>query len=389
MAAGAALTLMAVQFSSRQIHENLTDGVRAELLVHSGISWSQAFVVRTPNWRTKNVKKLTNTVNLGALGSITVDLSDPGNDLADNDAEPVAVNVVSNVDGLNRTFQYTAGPGSSSALEYGIASEGEVSFDGYATVTRPVYGKKGIYDRGGGHVTVSADGRFDVPTGQGVTTGLNPKNLSYCCMDPISYDSSYYASIATTIAPTSSAATSVELRNVLLSSTRCTNGAVNANGVYIIDIGAKSLRMRDVCVRGTLLIKGNSGVNVLIEDGARFESGALQFPSLIIDIKNNTVQLAMDSSLSESSAGVDFSEDGDTADLLPSGVIGVAWIKAGSVYLEGSSWTLNGTLVAKGDVHVDDAVVIGGDRSWGQFVLPGLTDGQLHLNPGTFQEVLP
>ena len=82
-------------------------------------------------------------------------------------------------------------------------------------------------------------------------------------------------------------------------------------------------------------------------------------PDLIIALSGNAnVDFDIPTTqLSESGSNIDFNGDGDKSDSFNSSISGLVYCTE-DVVLEGSSWTFNGSLLAK-DVQITDSVVIG------------------------------
>ena len=180
------------------------------------------------------------------------------------------------------------------------------------------------------------------------------------------------------------------LRRANFTPTDNTQGTPNADGIYYVHIGWEAIFVRNVHVKGTLIIRGYGSNEVWFDRACWLESGPSGYPTLLFDVPNGELNMGMPSDpLDESTRGIDFNEDGDTIDLFSSSVQGLVWANANWVWFHGSAWTFKGCLIATNEVWVEDDVTVKSDPALASRLIPGFTDGLLHRVAGTVRSGAP
>ncbi|MCH7702902.1 MAG: hypothetical protein IID37_14560 [Planctomycetes bacterium] len=148
--------------------------------------------------------------------------------------------------------------------------------------------------------------------------------------------------------------------------------------------------IQNVHLRGTLIIRGSGGNNVEFDRSSWLEPGPDGYPTLLIDVPNGTVDFLFDSvGIDEAARSVDYNEDGDQLDTFPQSFEGLVWVNAKWVWFYASAWTFQGCLVATEDVWVEDGVTVQNDPALASRLIPGFTDGMLHVERGSIKQGAP
>lgn len=383
---GAGITLVTVQRADRNMQHNLADVEQARYLGQSALEWTYVYVEGEPNWRTLMEAAGSASLTIPALGTTSVAFNDGDGVLDDNDTDTVTLSVVSTVNGLTNKLETSAQSDPHPLLGYALFVANVITLED-CSVRGPIYAGQSIVNAGG-VVSTTGNGSYSVPAGGTISPGLAPRNTNAELLTPPRVNVAYYVNRATAIGPTSTGAKH-NLDDQRFTPTANSQGAANADGVYVLDIGKKGLDIRRVRLKGTLIIRGNGGNNIHVTDPVWFDSGRSDFPTLIVDVDNASVDFDIpNSQLVESNSNVDFNEDGDKVDVFDPSVGGLVWVRSGSAELRRSAWTFKGSLVAP-SVRVRDGVVVNDQATLAAKRIPGFTDNILHLMAGSTREMGP
>lgn len=386
---GMCITLVSLQMASRRMQTNLRDRRNGQGLSHTGMEFALATVQADAAWRSTFTTQPTATIKPDGLGRIDVTVADDDGDLKDDDTEAADVTIFTRVNGLEQTFSYSAQPHPSPTLGYTIAARGTITFTNSAKVDAPLYAKTSIIS-GGATVTTGSAASFNVPTGGNITATLTPQNVneeSYTMPAP---DLAYYISLATPLNPTGQGGT-WDITGEKVTAAYNSLGAVNAKGIYVIDIGAKNLDIRDSLIEGTLIVLGNNNNKVKVDKPVIIRPGVNPYPSLIVSLgAGSSVDLVIPNALlDEATTAEDFNGDGDKVDTLTPYISGLVYVANAVTTMGGSAWKFTGCLEV-GNVTVGDGVILGdGTTNLGGQLSPGFTDNLLHPLSGSGAEVLP
>ncbi|MEE9294763.1 MAG: hypothetical protein V3W34_07365 [Phycisphaerae bacterium] len=378
-----ATTLLALQMANRRLHRNLGDALQAEYIAYAGLDWALGKYQNDPSWRSTAVSGADIVLNLIDGIGTNVTITDPTNDFTDNDTEPVALAISSDANGA--LFSFTAGldPAPHEALGYAIYASGTVTFSKVATVRGPIYSDQGFTAFLG--VNNLDNGGFRMLE-TGSVFGTVPNLTIVPSAGPhLTPNLEFYISRATQLA---SAGIDFDLIDARVSSSSSTEGGANGEGVYHIDAEGAKVKLRNVYLKGTLIITNTAGNDVEIVDGCRMEPGAAGYPTLLVACWPGSLTIAPVMPLDEAGRGVDFNDDGDTQDVIPSAFFGVIWTDAPVTTLGGDGVPYTGSIIA-GDVNVVDAVVIDDDPNLAGRLMHGFTDGKLHLRRGSIRATTP
>ncbi len=391
------VSLVASQMTSRQLQANLRASDQSYYLARSGLEWTLAYVDSEPDWRTFMAKGGETEVDLGGVGKFTVSVVDADGAIADSESDAVGIRVTGEADRAIRGFELTAKPGPHPLLEYALVAWADIHFKNNFSIYGPIYGT----------LTTSSDqipdtkdnAVFCAPSDGTIASWLKPQDDSVDKLSKPDVNLNAFTSIATKV-PNRFFKNGV-LENVNLTPTDAPDGNVNPNGIYYIDTELKDILLKNVHVKGTLIIKtGNDSVE--FHEACVIEPNETGYPSLLVFGRTNaTVDFAMAGTLSENPAGcteveclngdcecMDVNEDGDFDDSFDPSVSGLVWIEAQTTSLRGSSWKFKGCLVGN-DIWVDDGVLIDDDPGLSASPIFQFTDGKLHVQPGSVREVSP
>jgi hypothetical protein len=200
-------------------------------------------------------------------------------------------------------------------------------------------------------------------------------------------DLTFYTNQATALSATTGNGGRFNMINVNLTPTANSTGSVNPKGIYWINAGGKEVRLEYMHLKGTLVIT-NAVTLVYFDKACWFEPASSGYPVLLIEAGNNPVQIAFPAadSLSESATGIDFNEDGDKLDTFNPAVTGVVWTNSSSVSLGSTAWDFTGCLIGK-TISVSGGVRLKPDASLATKLIPGFTDGKMHLVRGSVTEL--
>jgi len=383
---GASITLVTVQRADRRLHRNLADLQQAQLLMYSALEWALVYVEAEPNWRSIMNGAGPASLSLSGLGTIGVEFTDGDGNLADDDTDTVTIEVSTTVDQLTHRTEIAAQSDPHPSLKYAINATNSITLK-TVTIGGPIYAITEI-DDAPGPVTTADDASFAGPAGVNISGSLVPQDTNAESLTAPAPDISYYTSRATVIVASPDHGDLLLLEQNFTTTTN-TQGAPNADGIYLINAGSQDLDIQQIHLKGTLIVQGNGGNRIRVNDPAWFEPGRPDYPTLIIDIHNANVVFRMPAEdLDEDDADVDFNEDGDQDDLFNSSISGLVWVGSGSATLKSSAWTFTGCLVAP-SVTVNDGVIVDDDPALAVRRMPGFTDGKLHVIAGSAREIVP
>lgn len=383
---GAGITLVSLQTADRQLRANLLDVQKAHWTAHAGLEWVLMYADQNPNWRAL-AEGVTTTINpRGDGGVVTVSVFDGDADLDNDDRDTAFIQAAAVVDDLTYTIEISAQPRAHPSFAYGLFAADTITLC-TSRIVAAIYAGTLILDQCGA-VSTTADTVINGPAGASVSVSLFSLAFGVPAISTPQPDLTYYTSRATAITPTSIVSGVAYLTDVVLSMTRNSRGAANASGVYLLDIGSSELALDNVVLRGTLIITGTGGNRIRFRGPVRASYGLAEYPTLLINVPNATIDFEMPGALVESDRAMDFNEDGDTTDTLTQAISGVVWAPGADVDLEGSAWTFNGVLIAD-DIEVKDGVTVLHDDRYTDQLMPGFTDKKLYPVPGTARVVMP
>jgi len=379
---GAGITLISVQRADRRIQGNIGRGEQAALTAQTGMEWLFWDVNNDADWRTTRVHPDATTLEVSGLGTLGMKVADPDGDFADDDTDQVQLSVTASHGGSSQTLQAVATPKTHPALQFAVFGNRDVSFESNATVAGPIRSNGDIIAYS--TVALTDNAAFQTVSGNWISSSLEPAGYTDQAMSFPAPDLAFYANQATVV---SASGNPRSISDVNLTDTNNTLGTANPKGIYWIDAGGYDLEISWTHVRGTLIIT-NVYSYVWFAEPCWIEPGDAGYPTIIVYAPGREVWIAMSAGeLDEDESSVDFNEDGDTDDTFAPSVGGVVWTNASDLWLRGS-WSLTGCAIGN-YVHMYNGIRIDDDPDLQDRLVPGFTDGKLHLVPGSIREVAP
>ncbi len=382
----ASLAMVAGTVAQQEACMAARDGRTLEWTARSGLQWALWRTYSDPLWRTTlpvnaNGAWTTQPLSVGS-GSFTVYGTDPvDGDLTDDPTDPVSLTVRASVGQTVVEYLATLEPYTHPVLAFAVFSANKhIVFKNAPVIEAPVRGNAALSDDKTTTVDVTAGGRLETLTGQNVSNTLLPYTTFVPEeMPSLAPDFDWYASRATLLSTKSISRASLTESSLYIS------GDVfppNPDGIYLIDGSTDNVSLKDVYLRGTLLIDRADGVE--ISGGFRCELGPLGGPTLLVRTKPGTqVDILIDRPvLDEPSDGVDYNADGDTVDVIASRLKGLIWTNR-RLQIQPSVSLISEGLLAGNHVHINGRVYLRkypGQESW---LVPGTLGPGLRIRPGS------
>ncbi|RJP37670.1 MAG: hypothetical protein C4547_05385 [Phycisphaerales bacterium] len=383
---GAGITLVTLQTSDRQLRANLLDVQKAHWTAHAGLEWVLMYADQNDNWRT-GLDGVSSTFDpRGEGGVVTVSVTDGDGNLGNDDRDTAFIQAAAILDDLNYTIEIAAQSRAHQSFAYGLFATSSIYLCN-SRIDAAIYAGTRVWDLCSA-VTTTSQTVVNGPSGTSVSASIFSFASAVDPIAPPNPDPNFYLGRATVITPTSNSEDTAYLTDVVLSTTRNSRGAVNGEGVYLIDAGASVLELHHVALRGTLIITGNGGNRIRFRGPVRATPGRPEYPTLVILVPNTHIDFEMPGTLVESTRGVDFNEDGDTSDTLTQAITGVVYAPGADVDLENTPWTFDGVMIAD-VIEVKAGVTVTHDDRYTDQLMPGFTDKKLYPVPGTAKVIMP
>ena len=384
--AGAAAAISAT-VAQREAVLALGEGTAAEWVAYSGLEWALHRVFADPNWRTTlpvapDGAWLQSWMQLGA-GQFMVWGTDPDGSLADDPTDSVSL-VVEAVAGkssvrLTAALQSYPHP----VLAYAALARGKhLVLKHGVQIEAPLRANTDINSDGTVQVNTALGGRLETLQGANVSPDLIPYTTFVPHpMDDVMPEFEWYLGRATPISTR-------QVRRASLTNTSFVIDGVaaqpNPEGIYVIVANGAEVELKDVYVRGTLLIDGPSVVR--IDGGFRTQYRAGGRPTILVRSgAKAVVTVAIDrSSLDERVDGVDYNGDGDQLDVIGAALKGLVWVVKKIDVRPSVPFLVTGCVVGW-DVHFDGPVRVQMAQGQEQWVVPGTLGPGLRLQAGSVQ----
>lgn len=237
------------------------------------------------------------------------------------------------------------------SLDFNVVSGSTIAFKDVALGGRM---------RANGNVTSTGDAEFngtiETLTGCTVTSQIASAQVAYVStrLDPPSISINNLAARCTTMVgvPWSAGNNAFLIEKLRIGPDANPYGGLNASGAYVFDATSKNVLLRDVYVKGMLVIK--NAVTVTITDGYHHERSDASLPTLIVQ---GDLDLHLSGTIDEPAMLTDMNGDGDLLDIHASLVKGIVYATgkltlpyAGTMY--GSA--MGGSVVIQGSAQVLD-----------------------------------
>jgi hypothetical protein len=364
-------------------------------------------------WRTNPTMLLANQHWLGSGGSsINISLADPtDNDLSDSESDPIEVCVSATSGPVSQAFALRMTPVRTAldALDYAVVAKGSVTSSGpgviytsgpisqneagdrldsvnavgssstaMSSMTEPMNGGNG--GNGGNAMMQQAaaageEGATDPPPAVTI-----PENAIV----------DMYTRRGTTI-PVSTIGTN-RIPRLVLGPGLNPYGAVNGDGIYVLDAEGQDLKIENSRIVGTLVIINTGGGGVELLNNVCVEALTEQQPALIVQGK--LVLNLVGGDFTEATAGANLNPtgvpdrgvtDSDQSDEYPAHVRGAVFA-AGDVSVKGTS-TVQGVLMAGGNVEVTGDLRVIHEKPLE--LIDGMANiSGMSMQPGTFTRIV-
>lgn len=223
-----------------------------------------------------------------------------------------------------------------------------------------------------------------------VTTGIIPRTM------PDATVFNYYTTNGTTIAysdiPSVSGKKTIEKCLLSPNNNPLGFGPKNASGIYVINCGLGSLRIRDCRIVGTLVILNPGTFSV--ENSVLWEPAVANYPSLLVS--GSATLSFTNTALSESTLSYNFNpagtpyqgiNDTDKVDTYPSVMNGLVYV-SGAVTTQ-SNVTINGVLIAGTTVTAQNTLSLSYLSTFYDNPPPGFgSTPEMVISPGTWKQLV-
>lgn len=367
----AALTVARLQLRSSSLS---SDAEEARLNAQSAVELTKEWCLLDPNWR--NVRKPGNWVSGQAIGSGSFSISavDPiDNDISNNPLDPLLVTATGFRGRARQQIQVTLQPApvALACLQAAVFSSGSFNVNTGRLSSNGLVATNGNMSVASGALLDADAEASGTISGTGYlgnrTSGVAPRKAP----DSTVFD--YYVHNGT---PINFSACGGDLQGALLSPSSNPWGPTNPNGVYVIDCGGNTFRIRNCRVVGTLVLL-NARNDSTIEDEVNLAPAVDNFPVLLVKgsfsiLHDNAALAERGVSLNPFSTPYNGTSNANTSDTFPSAVNGLVFI-SGNASLNFSG-AFNGALITGGGIASDGSPSITWDNHFLRSPPPGFTD---------------
>jgi len=379
------------------------DSAEAAILAQSAVEFAQLKLASNANWRTTYTNGVaTSPVALGR-GTISFMLVDPNDgDLTNNSSDSVQIYGIGKVGSATRACSVVSGvyypPLSSLSSALGVPNgitinSGTLTGSGTLATNSSIggLGNTGAINlEAGGLVTGSFTGTGTVTSG--ATLRSYPDTTSV-----FSYYSTNGRSVSYSSIPTVNGSKTISKALFSPNSNPYGGGAVNSQGIYVINCGNSALTITNTRVVGTLVILN---VSTLTVSGSNsFEPSLPGFPVLLV--QGSLTLSGSATALSESSISTNLNPSGTpypynggaggtsnttTTDTYPSAFNGIVYC-TGFLTTSGSTTnTIKGVLIGNNIASLGGTLNINFDPTSNTSPPPGFTSAaQLNINTGSWE----
>lgn len=385
-------SLMALRLLRRAI-EDAIDAAEARSYAQSAIEVGLSKIAGDNDWRTTYSDGAWITDQALGDGTFTLEGHDTLDaDLADDDTDDLLLVGIGVKGRARQKTQVRLTP----ELRGVAALEAALFSGGLLTISNTTVAADGLLVSNdqvtAGSSTVDADveavgnvtgGTYNGTTTTDVDARTTPDNSTF------SPYSSTGGAIAISTIPVVNSIRTIE--NVVLSAASNPYGAVNGQGIYVIDCQSQSLRIRNARIVGTLVLL-NAGSSSKIEQSVNWQAAVSNYPALLV--QGDFVIDMSAVALSELAQGVNFNpvgseyqgaSDSDTGDSYPSQITGLVFISGDSTL--STSPTIDGAVVTLGTTQVTGTTTLTYEDIYLTNPPPGFLDRtRLTISPGSWSK---
>lgn len=367
----AALTAVRVQIRTAS---NSNDCEEARSYAQSGLELARNWINSDSSWRTNRTSGSTATLSFGA-GSFAISMVDPvDNDFTNSPLDPVKITAVGYKGRAQQQLQVmlTPTPAGYSCLNAAIFSGGSLTVNtgritatGASVATNSNMAVTGTLD-----ANAEATGSFAGTSYLGSkTSGVAARRLP----DGSAFD--YYVRNGTAIPYASIGG--ADLNGVLLSPANNPFGTPDPNGIYVIDCGGNTIRVKNCRIVGTLVIL-NCKNDSTIDNQVNFAPAVANLPTLMV---KGTITFQFNTNTLAEAAGKNFNPPGapyngvsntTTTDTYPSIINGLVYV-SGNLIMKNNN-ALGGPLIVGGGLFSDNTITTTYDATYLTNPPPGFFD---------------
>lgn len=399
--AGMGITLIASQRTDRRLQDNMVAEMQAVWAARAGLDIACVYMEQIPDWRQRvSDGILFSDLPLGNDAMCTVEIVDPtdGN-LTDNAAEPVSVTSTGQWNGWTHWIRgkFAARPHPAlSCAAFGTTGD-PMEFRGVCIIKGRVRSHGNMTAASSVHPQSGAS--FETMSGYSIQDPLAPKTFANTPIAAPQVNINTYLAMASPVFGVMGV--DCQLKGCNLTPTYNPTGPLNAQGIYALDAGGRSVLIENIHVQGTLIVYNTGGNPVSFQEAAWIEPGPAGYPVLLIDTNNlhyaelsldlallrENVKLALGGSGGGLGPGMDFNGDGDKLDQFPTSVRGIIWANSTYLSLKSGSWPFVGSAINR-HIIVDNGVSIDDDQSLQNKLLPGFIANGMCPVSGSFKEAI-
>ncbi len=384
---GTAMTLLNMQASNRRLHESLSSSLEAQLLTEAGVEWAAYYFQNIPDWRERFVSGTSRVLHLPGGRQFEVIVSDADGDFTDDDTDPAKLAVNARYNGAKQHVRGLMTPRTHEALDYVVYMSETLELSRDFRVTGDLHASLSVNSlpepanvevkriTTASHDSIPSsqypNGLFEAPSGEPAP----------------SPDGTFWSRNGTAVETVNDRGARL-VENVILTPEVNSQGVANPQGIYHINGTGRELVLRNIYVRGTLVIHGMRNRTVTFEEGLVLHGIAQDRPTLLITDHASNVVFASSASLLETQdkAEIDFNGDGDTADTIASEFHGILWTDASQLTINSDSVTYEGCIIGNRLVAIGNSQFVY-DEGVAAQLIQGFTDGKLHIERGSLYTV--
>jgi hypothetical protein len=275
-----------------------------------------------------------------------------------------------------------------------FAHAGPCDIGGGAVVAGLVRGNGALQTDGLITVDVLHGGRFETVAGSSVSAVLQPYTTYVYRAEPdVRGLFDWYAAQATLLDNKALAGGgNLELERAILSPTRLRynkkDATANSRGIYLISAGGKSLKVRRTFLRGTLLIDNPSSVD--FTESFSLNIGPNFWPTILVRCGSSVTTYVRPTLgvLDETTDNLDYNEDGDKLDMIPTFIGGLCQTTGRVEVSTSTAFSLRGLLTAR-EVRVRAPVTLDNEPLFSGRLIPGFLGPGLKVVAGGWQMMGP
>lgn len=362
LVAATGLALLAIQSTERQLQDNLVCETQARWCARSGQELARLLMENAPDWRATIDDWPGSGLGVGAGPDEVCHLSALDNPLrliATGECRGMLHRFRTDLSTVPR--QRTSGSYGHVALSYAIFSASTVELKSKAVIRGPV--------RAHGNITatadvVNADDRsYETLSGYSISSNLSPRSFSSTTIPLPAPSLASYRDVATRF--TGPSGSTCILSGLVLRAGYNNYGNNDANGIYALDAGGRSVEIRGCYIEATLIIYNTAGKTITFKNTCVIGPTYSNMPTLLI----------------ESAASLFIEADASSR------FEGVLWAGNTFVNCKNAAWSFQGSLIAA-SVKIEQGVLVDNASYLTTYTLPGFANETTGPIPGSVREVV-